>query len=66
MTPPNGCALCENLEQRLVEEARRLGVSPEELARVLLQDSLSRPDADFQRAAERVLQKNEELYRRLA
>jgi len=56
----------ENLERRLSEEAKRLGVSVEELARAFLQDSLGQPDDDFRRAADRVLRKNEELYRRLA
>ena len=51
---------------RLREEATRLGLTPEDLARAALADLLGTPDTDFAAAAARVLQKNEELYRRLA
>jgi len=56
-------------EERLLkikEMAARLGVTPEELARVSLEELLSRPDEAFQRAVDYVLKKNPELYRRLA
>lgn len=43
-----------------------MGIAPSELARATVNDLLSAPADDFQRAAERVLQKNAELYRRLA
>ena len=52
--------------ERLSREARRLGVAPEDLARAALADLLAVPDDAFTAAAERVLRKNEELYRRLA
>lgn len=52
--------------ERLRAEAKRLGLSPEDLARAALSDLLSIPDADFQEAARRVLTKNHELYKRLA
>ncbi|HEV2493538.1 MAG TPA: DNA-binding protein [Terriglobia bacterium] len=52
--------------EKLREEAERLGVAPEELARAALSDLLASPDEAFQAAAERVLRKNEALYRRLA
>jgi HEAT repeat protein len=51
---------------KLREEATRLGVAPEELARAAVADLLSNEDQDFREAAEQVLRKNEELYRRLA
>jgi hypothetical protein len=51
---------------RLREEAARLGVDPEDLARAALADLLRNEDEGFREAAERVLRKNEELYRRLA
>ena len=51
---------------RLRQEAERLKVTPEELARAALSDLLSERDQDFRTAAERVLQKYNELYRRLA
>lgn len=51
---------------RLRETADRLGLSPEELVRVSVEELLGRPEEDFRRASEYVLRKNEELYRRLA
>jgi hypothetical protein len=53
-------------EQRLRQEAERLKITPEELARAALSDLLSERDEDFKIAAQRVLQKYSELYRRLA
>ena len=52
--------------ERLREEAERIRVTPEELARAALSDLLSEPDETFNTAVERVLRKNDELYRRLA
>jgi hypothetical protein len=52
--------------ERLRREAERLGVSPSDLARAALTDLLADRDEDFRAAAERVLRKNAELYRRLA
>lgn len=51
---------------KLQEAAARFGLSPEDLVRVSLEDLLARPGEDFQSAVEYVLNKNEELYRRLA
>ena len=42
------------------------GLAPEDLARAAIADLLATPGDDFKAAAERVLRKNEELYRRLA
>jgi len=53
-------------ESRLRIAANRLGIAPEVLARLAVEDLLARPDADFQDAADRVLEKNRELYDRLA
>lgn len=52
--------------ERLQHEAERLGLTPEDLARAAVADLLASPSEDFKTAAERVLRKNEELYRRLA
>jgi len=49
--------------ERLRDEAARLGLAPEDLARAALADLLANRDDDFKTAAERVLRKNEELYR---
>jgi hypothetical protein len=52
--------------ERLRLEAERLGLSPEDLAKAAISDLLATAGEDFDAAAERVLKKNEELYRRLA
>ncbi len=51
---------------RLEEAAERAGVSPEELLIISLEEKLARLDAEFRRASDYVLAKNEELYKRLA
>ena len=58
--------LTEAQIEKLRTEAARLGVKPEALARAALADLLSNEEEDFREAAEHVLRKNEELYRRLA
>ena len=50
----------------LKEKAARLKTSPELLLQASLEELLARPDAEFERAVEYVLKKNQELYRRLA
>ncbi len=52
--------------ERLRQDAERLKITPEELARAAVADLLSERDQDFKVAAERVLEKYSELYRRLA
>lgn len=52
--------------KRLRDEASRLGVPLEELARATVVDLLSVPSDDFERALSRVLDKNQELYKRLS
>jgi len=54
-----------HLEQ-LRKEADRLGVPVAELARAAVIDLVSAPADEFTAAAEHVLQKNRELYKRLA
>lgn len=54
------------LEAQLAAVAARLNVSAEDLAAAALRDLLAAREADFQAAADRVLAKNRELYRRLA
>jgi len=43
-----------------------LGVDARELAKAAVNDLLARPADDFDRAAKLVLEKNQELYRRLS
>jgi hypothetical protein len=52
--------------EKLRDEAKRLGLTPEELARAAVVDLLGTPDAEFRAVAARILEKNQELYRRLA
>jgi len=52
--------------EKLEKEAARLGVPPQELAKAALADLLAAHDEAFNDAARRVLDKNRELYRRLA
>jgi hypothetical protein len=54
---------CMNLLQAKAEIA---GVAVEELVRAALAEWLQRTGSGFDRAADHVLRKNEELYRRLA
>ena len=53
---------CEQLQA----VAARYDITAEELARVAVEELLARPDDAVQRVADYVLQKNAELYRRLA
>ncbi len=53
--------------EKLRELAAQLGVAPEELIRAsCFEGLLNRPDDRFKQAAEYVLKKHAELYRRLA
>ncbi|MBV5261688.1 DNA-binding protein [Synechococcus moorigangaii CMS01] len=51
---------------RLQELARSNQVSPEELLGASIEDLLTSPKKDFTQASKYVLEKNVELYRRLA
>jgi hypothetical protein len=51
---------------KLREEAQRLGIQPEELARAAVVDLLQREPSDFDTAAAYALRKNRELYERLS
>ena len=58
--------LSESQADQLREEAQRLGVEPQALATAAVMDLLSRGTEDFGAAADYVLRKNRELYKRLA
>lgn len=49
----------------LEEQAARLGIRVEDLARASILDLIQRSGDAFERAVDRVLDKNAELYRRL-
>ncbi|MCL4528992.1 MAG: DNA-binding protein [Chloroflexi bacterium] len=55
----------ERLE-KLKETAARMKISPEELVQVSIEELLAQPEEAFRRAVEYVLNKNTELYQRLA
>ncbi len=56
-----------NEQARILQNAAdRLGVKPEELAQASLADLMGLLQEDFQKAADYVLRKIEELYRRLS
>jgi hypothetical protein len=56
----------EDRLMKLQEIAARLRVSPEDLVRVSIDELLAKPDEAFRQAATDVLDKNSELYKRLA
>ena len=59
-------SLDEPIASKLEQAAQRLGISPEELLRQSVEEKLERLDDTFRSAAEYVLDKNRELYRRLS
>jgi antitoxin FitA len=59
-------ALSEERLRRLKELAEEAQVAPEEFVRASVEEWLRRPKEDFARAADYVLRKHAELYRRLA
>jgi predicted transcriptional regulator len=50
---------------KLQELAARFKITPEDLVQASIEELLTGSDEAFQRAAQRVLDKNSELYRRL-
>jgi hypothetical protein len=57
--------LPEPTASKLHEAAERLGVSPEQLSMLSIEEKLAQLDDEFSRFAEYALQKNADLYRRL-
>jgi hypothetical protein len=58
--------LPEETAERLDQAAARLNLSPEELLVLSVQEKLANLDAEFRRSADYVLEKNADLYERLA
>jgi antitoxin FitA len=58
--------LPEQIAAKLMETAERLGVTVEYLLQASVEEKLARLDEDFLSAANYVLEKNAELYQRLA
>ena len=58
--------LADDQMAQLREVAERYGIAPEEIARLSLEDLLSRSDESIQAQINHVIEKNQELYQRLA
>ncbi|MCH8093875.1 MAG: DNA-binding protein [Chloroflexi bacterium] len=58
--------LADEQMAQLREVAERYGIAPEEIARLSLEDLLSRSDESIQAQIDYVMEKNKELYQRLA
>ena len=58
--------LSDSQAEHLAEEAQRLGISPADLLRAAVIDLLEARDEAFLSAAKHVMEKNTELYTRLA
>jgi len=56
----------DQIVSRLEQAAKKLGLTVEQLLQISLEEKLARLDEEFQTAAEHVLNKNDELYKRLA
>lgn len=59
-------SLSEEKLAQLKSTAKRLGVDAETLVRASIEDLLKKPEGDFKKSLDYVLEKNKELYRRLA
>ncbi len=57
--------LADDQMAQLREVAERYGIAPEEIARLSLEDLLSRSDESIQAQIDHVIEKNKELYQRL-
>ena len=58
--------LTDSQAEQLVQVAQRLGVTPEDLLRAAAMDLLEDRDGGFLATARHVIEKNAELYQRLA
>ncbi|NIR48864.1 DNA-binding protein [candidate division KSB1 bacterium] len=58
--------LSEEIAKQLRDASEKIGVKPEELLLVSLQEKLAKLDSDFTDAMQYVLKKNAELYKRLS
>ncbi len=58
--------LSDERVRKLNEISAEFGVTPEDLIRISIEELLVQPEQKFQQAVDYVLEKNAELYRRLA
>lgn len=59
-------ALPDDIMDKLQALAKQRQVKPEDLVRASVEELVTAPQTSFEEALEHVLQKNQELYRRLA
>lgn len=59
-------SLSDEEMRRLEELSKREGLTVEQMVRLGINDFVGQPDKSFRTAAKRVMEKNAELYRRLA
>ena len=52
--------------QILTEKAKRFGLLPDQLVTASIEALISQPESDFDEAMRKVMNKNKELYKRLA
>lgn len=50
----------------LREKAKRFGLLPDQFVTASIEDLISRPEPDFDEAMRKIMDKNKELYKRLA
>ena len=58
--------LPDQLAMQIEEAAKKMGVSPEDFIKAGIEKKLSLLDQNFHEAADHVMKKNAELYKRLA
>ena len=58
--------LSEDRLQKIQDLARQFNIAPEELLRISFEELVARPQEDFQKSLEYVLETYKELYKRLA
>jgi hypothetical protein len=56
----------DNKAAILADKAKKFGLLPEQFVSASIEDLISRPEPDFEEAMRKVLDKNRELYERLA
>jgi hypothetical protein len=59
-------SLSDDRLKKLKERAVQYQVAPEDLVRASIEELLTRPEEDFEQALNYVINKNKELYQRLA
>jgi predicted DNA-binding protein len=59
-------SLSDEEMRRLEELSKREGLTVEQMVRLGINDFIGQPDESFHTAAKRVMEKNADLYRRLA